>query len=259
MATAAAMPAGDRADRDASAPVRRVAVLADDEHGGAGRDQLAAPAPARGRGCAARWRTPSRPGRGRPARAGRAGTGPSAATRPGTGPPPSASARPSRRRPGPAAPEQGERRAAAHPVARAPARRVGIGQQPLRSRRPGVDAAAAAGLAGQRPRTAAIITSVAANVIVEGPCSSPARVSSATSASRASEFASPFVTDRDPGPVAALDERVDEAHELGALAGLADADQQRVRVERASRKCSSSAASTIVASTPAAASRVTAG
>ena len=233
--TAGAIPSATSPVAMPVAPAGRGAVGADDQHGGAGRDQL--PGEPQVEVARARLGGEHRAAqaRGRPARAGRAGTAPSAATRPGSraaslsvSAPISAAARdpprPSRASTG-RPPSQS---ASAGGVA------LGVGQQPLGADRGGLGVGAAA--AGSSPAsarvTAAIITSVAANVIVEGPCSSPPRVSRFASASRASELVAAVRHRRDPGPVAALDERARRPHGLGALAGLADADEQRPRVER---------------------------
>ena len=114
--------------------------------------------------------------------------------------------------------------------------------------------------ANARP-TAASATSAAANVIVEGPvlvtgarCRAPGRPASA------SVFASPFVTASDErGPPPRDRKRLDQPHDLRALAGLADGDEHGASRSIARRKCSSSAASSISAGTPARASSVTAG
>ena len=64
--------------------------------------------------------------------------------------------------------------------------------------------------------TPASATSEAANVIVDGPCSSPARVSSARSATPASGFSRPFVTDTTKGGRRAARQGLGQPHDLGA-------------------------------------------
>ena len=158
-----------------------------------------------------------------------------------------------------AAAEQREHGALAEPVGERPGGTLGIVQQPL--------AATAAASASARGRlapasdrvSAAIITRVAAKVIVEGPCSSPPRVSRLRSARRASELPVPFVTvamkGRSPRSRSSRTTRT-----VSALSPDWLTHTSSVSGPSASRrKCRSSAASTIVASTPARGERVAGG
>ena len=99
---------------------------------------------------------------------------------------------------------------------------------PPRQPRPRRRAAAATTGAGSpaiTPATAATVTSAAANVMVEGPTSSPARVSSAISASSATGLSRPFVTLTNVGGAADVAHGAGDPHEFARATGLADGDK----------------------------------
>ena len=146
-------------------------------------------------------------------------------------------------RPGRAAADERQRGAAVDPAHEVVGGGVRFGQQALHLE------ARPAPSAGRRPARSSTARA-AAKVMVEGPYSSPARVSSAMSAAAASVLAEPLVTAAH-GRAALAGQPLDQADQLGALARLADADQQRVRLQqRGRRKCSSSAVSSIEHETP---------